>query len=212
MIAPLCFIDTETTSLRPDRKAWEIAAIRREPGGTEDTIRVFVDYADLDMGNADPFSLSVGRFWERHPQGRAMRYMGGVFERGYNPHEWPNVPAEWVGPDCDDAVLSSMEAAHAVAAFTHGTHLVGAVPSFDAEVLGNLLREEGFMPAWHHHLIDVEALAVGFLAGTVTPPWKSDDLAKAIGVEPAADSERHTALGDARWAMSIYDRVMGVQR
>ena len=30
----LCFLDTETTSLRPDRRAWEVAVITRVAGGS----------------------------------------------------------------------------------------------------------------------------------------------------------------------------------
>ena len=44
---------------------------------------------------------------------------------------------------------------------TRGAHLVGAVPTFDAEVLGARMRANGICPSWHYHLIDVEALAVG---------------------------------------------------
>lgn len=34
------------------------------------------------------------------------------------------------------------------------------------------------------------------------------DLARAVGVEPPTD-ERHTAMGDARWAMAVYDAITG---
>lgn len=87
---------------------------------------------------------------------------------------------------------------------------------------------------WHYHLIDVEALAVGYLYGLkrsheheVLPPdayddpavqaaivgssyrslpWRSDDLSSALGVM-VSDEDRHTALGDARWARRIYQAV-----
>ena len=39
-------------------------------------------------------------------------------------------------------------------------------------------------------------------------PWKSDDLSAALGVT-VSDEDRHTALGDAKWAMRIYDAVTG---
>jgi hypothetical protein len=109
---------------------------------------------------------------------------------------------------------------------THGAHVVGAVPSFDTHVLDGLLRGHGLIPAWHYHLIDVEVLAVGYLAGrgvkigsTVvdkhgntrlrTPPYSSDELTEALGVESAAEHERHTAMGDVRWVMRMYDAIMG---
>lgn len=98
---------------------------------------------------------------------------------------------------------------------THGAHIVGAVPNFDTEVLEALLRENGLTPAWHYHLIDVENLAVGYLNGrghgAFRPPWDSDEISTALGLDPIPDAERHTALGDARWAMRIYDAVLARQ-
>lgn len=40
------------------------------------------------------------------------------------------------------------------------------------------------------------------------PPWKSDALSRAVGVDPE-QFDRHTALGDAYWAKAIYEAVMG---
>ena len=116
------------------------------------------------------------------------------------------------------------EALRAVEAVTRGAHLVGAVVSFDAEVLATRMREHGICPSWHYHLIDVEALAVGYLShkaevlnatddqsrALLALPWKSDDLSRALGIE-VSDEDRHTALGDARWARAIYDAVQGGQ-
>jgi DNA polymerase III epsilon subunit-like protein len=45
----IVFLDTETTSLRPDRRVWEIG--------------------DIDLAGADPAALRIGRFYERHPFG-----------------------------------------------------------------------------------------------------------------------------------------------
>lgn len=106
---------------------------------------------------------------------------------------------------------------------TAGRHLCGAVVSFDEERLRRLAWQWDRTPKWHYHLIDVEALAVGYLAALHRPPahpltdggavlglpWKSDDLTAAIGLEPPSDEDRHTALGDARWAKRIYERVIG---
>lgn len=227
MTVPLCFIDTETDGVHPGRKVWEVAAVRREADGTENEIAFFVD---IDLETSDPFGLQVGRFYQRHPWGR---YLSG---------ELPDFSFALVD---DDTMLRQRDAAETVARFTHGAHLVGAVPNFDAEVLARLLRDNTLTPAWHHHLIDVEAMAVGWLNGlaaarvldtpiprdrpahesageylrdkswravataNTTPPWKSDELSRACGVEPPAEDERHTALGDARWAMRWYDAITG---
>jgi hypothetical protein len=193
------FLDTETDGVHPGRKAWEVAMIRRDDDGE----RATQFYVEIDLSTADPFGLKVGRFYERHPLGR---YLSGLDSA------------------LGTSTLSPTHAAMRVARWTHGAHIVGAVPNFDTEVLANLLRAEYLTPAWHYHLIDVENLAVGFLhgasrpVGTVVPdfvtealalPWKSDDLSRACGVEPPGDDERHTALGDARWAMRLYDKITG---
>jgi DNA polymerase III epsilon subunit-like protein len=207
----IVFIDTETTSLRHDRRAWEIGLIVRDEFGREDDHRWFIGTEDLDLGNADLTSLNVGRFYERHPDATPVRKAG--------------VPGAYEVAHPEAFVL------HQVEKLTRGAHLVGAVPNFDADVLGARMRAHGICPSWHYHLVCVENLAAGWLAayaayldrdGTVAeraaeraaelrriaaPPWKSDELSRAVGVEPD-ESERHTALGDARWARDIYDAVM----
>lgn len=194
----LAFVDTETTGVHPGRRAWEVAIIRRESDGSESTLHAFV--GDVDLSEADPFGLRIGHFYDRHPR----------FAR-----------------DLDvNAMLIEQQVASRVERFTRGAHLVGAVPNFDAEVFDSMLRRHRLIPAWHYHLIDVEALAVGYLHGRkhdddladrpwhnavadVGLPWKSDDLSRACGVEPAIGDERHTALGDAKWAMRLYDAITG---
>jgi len=195
----LCFIDTETTSLRPDRRAWEIGLIAREPGRDDVEHHWFIDERELDLGNADVMSLKIGRFYERHPHYRLDR--------------------KSTGTDTE----SEYDALRLVEAITRGAHLVGAVVSFDADVLGQRMRANGICPSWHYHLIDCEALAAGYIAHrgktlrvkvddveiTGRPPWKSDDLSAALGLIKVSDEDRHTALGDAKWARAIYDAVMG---
>jgi DNA polymerase III epsilon subunit-like protein len=185
----LVFIDTETTSLRPDRRAWEIGLLARDPGtGVDIPSHWFIDIADLDLGNADPFALKIGGFYARHPQAAGLR----------------------LGVAAEKSALLEVER------ITRGAHLVGAVVNFDADVLGTRMRAHGIAPSWHYHLIDVEALAVGFLSAgkdladnPILLPWSSDELTSRLGLSPVPAEERHTALGDARWARAIYDRVTG---
>lgn len=92
-----------------------------------------------------------------------------------------------------------------IARLTSGRHLVGAVPSFDAAFLTRLLRQSGLQPAWHYHLVDVEALAAGKLG--IEPPWDTRKLAAALGIAELPADVVHTALGDARWAKAIYEAV-----
>lgn len=184
-MTPIVFIDIESTSLHPARRAWDIALISRDEDG--DVVhRWFIDAKDLDLGNADPFSLKIGRFYERHP-------------------DYAEVSGR---------ALPEQNVLHAVEDVTRGAHLIGAVPNFDADTFDRRMRAHGILPSWHHHLIDVEALAVGYLhglgkAGDLTLPWRSDDLSRACGVEPPSGQERHTALGDAGWALRWYDAITG---
>lgn len=81
------------------------------------------------------------------------------------------------------------------------------MPSFDDAFLKRFMLANGqARSTWHYHLIDVETLIAGKLG--IRPPWKSDELSKAIGVEPPNDDERHTAIGDARWVKRMYEAVM----
>ena len=206
---PIVFIDTETTGVHPGRKVWEVAMIRRDASGDTET-EFFVE---VDLSDADPFGLNVGRFYERHPLGRYLS--GRAPERYPDPFNSEMIDEEIALP-LDDAAAQ-------IARVTHGAHLVGAVPNFDADTLAPLLREHRLIPAWHYHLIDVEALAVGWLEGQAAAaraeidnsitsgmalPWNSEDLSRAVGVDPER-FDRHTALGDAKWARAIYDAVTG---
>jgi hypothetical protein len=195
MTTPLCFVDTETDGVHPGRKPWEIALIRRDETGQHE-LSFFVE---IDLSTADPFGLRIGGFYDRHPLGRAITQSG-------HPMNWNPTT-----PDRGDYFTRS-RAAQLVARMTHGAHLIGAVPNFDSEVFDRLLRDHGLAPSWHYHLIDVEALAVGYARAKgvkLSLPWSSDELMDAIGVPKPSDEVRHTALGDARWAMATYDAVMG---
>ena len=200
-MTPLCFIDTETTGVHPDRRVWEVAMIRRDDTGQSEAV---YQVNDIDLSDADPFGLSVGHFYDRHGSYR---------------------PGGFVGLNEGDGIANGPESrvAKIVEQMTRGAHLVGVVPSFDAGCLDPMLRRHGLIPAWHSHLVDVEAMAVGCLealrlsglgvngvyADPVRLPWRSDDLSLACNVEPPAEDERHTALGDARWAMRWYDALTG---
>lgn len=218
----VAFVDIETTGLDPERhEIWEVGLIL--PDGSEHEWQL-----PVDLSRADPIALNIGRFHDRR------------VEKWKDSYE----DADWLG-----------EFAREFVALTRGLHLAGAVVSFDADRLWRLLRANSECPMWHYHLIDVEALAVGWLAGRrhasdyaakvsesgdctyvaintedgpksrcrihpwtdhefssaptgAFPPWKSVDLSRAVGVEPE-DFDKHTALGDARWAKAIYEAVMG---
>jgi len=179
-VTKLCFIDTETTSLRPDRRAWDIGLIVREEDGAESERQWFIAEEDLDLGNADPFALKIGHFYERHPGYREASFFTNLTE--------------------EDDALSQIEV------LTRDAILVGAVPNFDADVLGTRMRAHGILPSWHYHLVDVETLAAG--AKKLLPPWSFDAVLALYGLT-YDEADRHTALGDARMARDLYDAILG---
>ena len=191
------FVDTETTGLDPDRhEVWDIALI--EDDGTEHEWHIRPAHPD----RADPGALRITNFYSR-TAAKEWRWL------------------EQIGPDKPRDAYS---AASEIALLTANKHLVGAVPWFDAAFLSKFLLTRGQREAWHYHMIDVETLAVGWLAGgagrlwspekaeppreTYQPPWNSNGLSLTLGVK-TPDEDRHTAIGDARWAKAIYEKVMG---
>jgi len=180
MSKPLVFIDTETDGLHPGRRAWEIAMIRRDHLGTTETSF----FLPLDLRDSDPSALQIGRFWDRHPSGRKM---AGHREQ----------------PDSVN-VLGTHDAAKEVMRWTFGAHLVGAIPSFDAEIFARLLRSNGYLPQWHHRLYCIESIVMGHFG---RPVGGLRACAEAVGVT-VPDGAEHTAMGDARTVAEIWDVVM----
>lgn len=190
----IAFVDVETTSVRPDRRAWEVGVIVRRPGRALTEFHAFVAASDLDLGGADHKSLAVGRFHERHPEARRH----------------PDLP--W---PAFTTLPSEAEVMRSVEWLTRGAHLCGWNVAFDAATLDARMRSCGISPSFSYRHIEVRSLAAGYLAGNggpaLTPPvfWDADDINDALRIPPVPDGDRHTAMGDARWAMSIYDRVVG---
>ncbi|MDR6861944.1 hypothetical protein [Phycicoccus sp. 3266] len=179
---PIVFLDTETDGLHAARRPWEIAMVRRDSDGTERTLTMYVA---LDLRDSDPKALQIGRFWDRHPSGRRMV--------GKSP-----------SPGDSATVYSSHDAAKFVMEWTFGATIVGAVPSFDTEVLGRMLRHHGYLPSWNHRIRCVETMTAGYLG---KDPGGLRDCADALSVRYEHD-RLHTALGDATLARDIWDHLM----
>ncbi len=212
MTAPLAFTDCETISLDPGPDViWEVGIITRDPGQPDQEWQFQIKPNER---RADPESLRICRFEERYavPRGaQALAWTPPTLALGAMP------PAR----------LTYGRVADSIRVLLDGRHVVGAVPNFDTERLSLFLREhiaaaDRWRDPWHYHLCDVENLAVGYLAARAQeypgsaaadfspePPWNSDALTKALGLDPVPEEDRHTALGDCRWARSIYDLVMG---
>lgn len=187
----LIFLDLETTSLDVlTARPWEIAMIERWPNGAERRTTILV--SDVDTCYADPKSLEVGRFEERHVNDGRARWLT------------EEMAALWVARrTAADPVLGR-------------SVLVGSsVGSFDAPILAAMLARHGYAPEWHHHPIDLVTWtqareAAGPFATVSLRGDGSYDLSRRVGVEPPAPGVRHTAMGDAMWARAWWDAVKGV--
>jgi hypothetical protein len=227
-LAPLAFIDTETTGLDPDvHDIWEVALILRLVDRHDDGHQEYVadqEYVwqlPADPSRADLRSLEVGGWRDRRKPPCPRPFPGDDDARDVR---METLTGRWQISQPPYAVPEDLLGDWATwfSHLTWGAHLVAAVPSFDDRRLFDLLRRNGAAPAWHYHVIDVEALAVGYLRGAhrgfspegplddrsqIQPPWNSVDLSRAVGIEPGLFA-RHTALGDARWARALYDAVV----
>jgi DNA polymerase III epsilon subunit-like protein len=99
--------------------------------------------------------------------------------------------AEWLGrflEDAQDAVL------------------VGAVPDFDARHLERMCRKLGLAPTWDHHLLDVETLALPFIAEGPETPRSLAKTCAALGI-PHDKDQAHGALYDAQQAKLVFDHI-----
>jgi hypothetical protein len=210
--APIAFLDTEAISLEAAHDViWEVGVITRDDGKPDQEWQFQLR---PNMSRAHPEALKVSRFEQRYRLGRGEQALG-----------W-SPPTLAVTPDFPPVRLTYGAVATTLRALLAGRHVVGAVPNFDTERLSLFMRKhlrggikggpvEEYRDPWHYHLADVENLAVGYLAAAgdvdfdLQPPWDSNALTKALGLDPVPDDQRHTALGDCRRARSIWDHVMG---
>ena len=130
------------------------------------------------LGAADSGALRINRMYER----ANLAAVNGM--RFWTPDMPPDAVAE------------------AVCAITAGCHLVGVVPDFDARFLERFVRAHGFAPAWHYQTIDAEVYAAGRLQ--LMPPFDGAKIDRMLGLDPAPEEDKHTAIGDARWARRMY--------
>ena len=191
----IAVIDCETTGLDPTRhEVWEVCAALWDPEATRPESethpqtpgwRYHVWQLPVNLGRADPVALRIGQFHERRYDRFSQRYA------------------------YDSSLLSWF--AEDFANLTRDKHMMGAVPTFDEAFLNKLLAEHGQCWEMHYHLIDIEAMAVGYQAAKqlATPlPWKSDELSAMIGVNAEAFEEgKHTAMGDCAWTIAQWEII-----
>lgn len=192
MASDITFLDTECLGLALDAPIWEFAAVRRS--------------YNYDSDDPTSYIETSSHCFIEHRRSPWLGQMPDEFKVDYL--------RRFNNPIYDIPVLSRRDAVKMIDTATSGAHIVGAVPNFDTERIARLMRREHVLSSWHYHLIDVENLAVGWLAAhkkLMPPPWKSDELSRAIGVDPE-QFQRHTAMGDVEWVRAQYDAVMGVPK
>lgn len=175
----LCFIDTETTSLSAETgRIWEFAGIRRSAETGEETRLLF--QIDVDLGEADPMSLKIGKYYERFDENKAVSddwvaaKMISEFTRG----------THLVG-NCVSFDSERME---------RYLRDYGQCPGWHYHVID----------------IEPIILGYAAAKGDTFPrPYKSSDLSAYIDVAEPSDEERHTAMGDAEWVMRQWDAIFG---
>jgi DNA polymerase III epsilon subunit-like protein len=215
---PLLFIDTETTGLRrpglPDgRRIWEIGGVRVEPDGTEYPLHLFIRIEELGLAEMLPAEVVAGRLFDRDDNAEWYGHLPETVREGLEIggfHE--RHPQLGGSPDVAAPLCSEKSAAATLVAgpwLRDRPTLVGAVPMFEDLGLFDLLHRTGYIgpddQPWHYHLVDVETLVAGALGWP--PPWNSDDLSIAVGVDPDRFN-RHTAVDDAWWARALYEAAL----
>jgi hypothetical protein len=215
-----CYADTETTSLRnpflfAGRRTWEVAVIRADETGRA-VKATWLQIVDVDLSDANPDSLRVGRFHERFSREEGPRGIFGDLGDGRR--------VELHG-------VTEADAAAVIEEITRGAVIAGSNPSFDqlnfAELLGrNFLPAEG----WYHHPRDVPNVANGWLRARhqwgrlpdgvlgvdelrdhidwSASSYSTGKLSEACGIEVPAD--RHSAWVDAAWCWRWDCKIRGL--
>ncbi|MCX5066625.1 hypothetical protein OOJ91_12125 [Micromonospora lupini] len=186
--------DLETTAVHSQRRAWEAGAIVSRPGQEDTEHHWIVDVRDLDLHNADPVSLDIGGFWQRHPQASLVDgEHGGPIRLRVG--EWAPHP---------DVVRESVMLRGVADLVRDKAVICGSNPAFDQYTLEPRMLVHGIAPGWYYHPCDVPERAKGWLAAQGLPaPDRTDDVVRACGLDPAWYA-RHTAVGDCRLFRDLY--------
>jgi hypothetical protein len=192
-------LDLETTGLEPAQghEPWEYGLIVRDPGqpNTEHLWRTMPD-----LSKADPEALAKNRFHEHAQKMHATWSPGLTFDLAVT-EEPP--PWGWSDPGT---------LARQIAGIIDGAAVVGANPGFDVErFLRPWLARHGEAYTAHYRPLCVTAMGYAWLcarglAGGLSWPLNSNEVSQRLGVDPGG-YDRHTALGDCRWAAAQLDVV-----
>lgn len=188
---PIAATDVETTGTDPTyHVAWEVAVIRRGLDGTETRRLWQIRPTSAELRFADDEALDISRFEERFavPDGADAADMTPTLTGG------------------DPIPLRYMDAARQMHDTLQGAVMVGSNPHFDASFLHHLFGVKN--DPWHYRPVCAVTLAAARLRAQGAMwemPFSTTDIAAAIGVPRPGPDKQHTALGDAAWALALYD-------
>lgn len=176
------FLDTETTGLHRDRRAWEISMIRRTVDG-QNRITLFVAVDDIDLAHAESTALDIGRFHERHPAFGAT--LGAA-----------------------EYLVTESAAVELIDEWTAGTEIFGIRPRFDTETLAGAFSRHNRTPRWWRDPVDITDLARGWVLARGEIPLRNPEaLSGQCEVAVPSEELRHTAYGDADWVLRWFDAL-----
>lgn len=205
----IAFVDCETVTLDagPD-VMWEIGVITRDDGRPDEEWRFQLR---PNMAKANEESLEIGRFTERYElKGKRAQALGWHPANGDEP-----------------ATMTYGALAITLHSLLSGRSIFGICPSFDTLRIGLFLRKQwgssvagsagfGYKDPFHYQPHDVEDEVAGYLRGLKVDsvggadpfaiPRPTELLAEAVGVTLKPE-DKHTGLGDARFARDLYDAV-----
>lgn len=181
------FLDTETTGLDPDDEIWQLAYILETDKG--ELVKKF-DGLIEHRTNPSPWVLGNTDYRKK-----LMPAAGGKSPSLYSLGEVlakVKVKTEYF----DNPICGYMTKSETPISYGTPVYLVGAVPGFDDRIIR---RQSGIDPPWHYHIIDVEALIMGY-QGLLVPP-STAELEKITGVK---NSGAHDAMADAQHVRDLF--------
>lgn len=236
----ICYVDTETTSLREPhlpggRRAWEVALIRVFADGRPAKAS-WLQVTDVDLADADPAALVKGR-WRERWTGPTQHAPPPVFGELEGETETYREFDEDAGEDRQglmvDATrtkrvtLERVPEAHAARVIEEltrdGAIIAGSNPAFDLAIFAELLRRYRLPATWFYKPRDVTTAAHGRLRAAVelgqpdTSPehdgWAAPSYPTSVLSEACGvpePADRHAAWADVTWMRRLDAVVRGV--
>lgn len=180
------YIDLETFGLDPDEHAvWEIAVV-----DDLGPYSFFIKPKPYELMAASPQALKLTHYYER------MRDESRISDV----HNTEGQPGNY-HVKVEDRPVVALHLARRLTGW-----LAGNAVHFDELRLGKFIRDNGAVPIWDHHLLDVETYAAGVLGLPI--PWKASEISEKL--EIPQPQGKHAAGVDAQWSKELYERALAL--